>query len=425
MKFIDLFAGLGGFHLALSRLGHECVFASEIETFLREHYNKNFKMFPEGDITKIKIKSIPKHDILCAGFPCQPFSKAGFANGFSHKIAGKMFFYLIKIIKYHKPKYLFLENVPNLIGHNNGETWEYMKKKISKIGYDVDQKILSPTDYNIPQIRNRLYIVAKKNKLTDFEWPKKIKQTNNLKKFLVSKPKKNKKLSELKKEVLDVWKYFLKKIPKKTYLPNPLWAMEFGATYPYKSSTPHSIGLRKLKKYKGKFGVNLKSLSKDEVINSIPNYAKLKVKKFPKWKIRMIKRSRDFYKQNKKWVDKLIKKIIKLESESYQKFEWNCQGETFNLKKKIVTFRGSGIRVRRNKNSPTLVSACITQVPYLPWKKRYLSLEECLNIQGFKGLKSYPKGYEKFYMTIGNAVNVEVVSKIAKQLLNSENAKRT
>ena len=79
-----------------------------------------------------KIKSIPKHDILCAGFPCQPFSKAGLANGFNHKIAGKMFFYLIKIIKYHKPKYLFLENVPNLIGHNNGETWQYMKKKISK-----------------------------------------------------------------------------------------------------------------------------------------------------------------------------------------------------------------------------------------------------------------------------------------------------
>ena len=177
MKFIDLFAGLGGFHLALSRLGHECVFASEIETFLREHYNKNFKMFPEGDITKIKIKSIPKHEILCAGFPCQPFSKAGLANGFNHKIAGKMFFYLIKIIKYHKPKYLFLENVPNLIGHNNGETWQYMKKRISKIGYDVDQKILSPTDYNIPQTRNRLYIVAKKNKLTDFVWPKKIKQT--------------------------------------------------------------------------------------------------------------------------------------------------------------------------------------------------------------------------------------------------------
>ena len=111
MKFIDLFAGLGGFHLALNKLGHECVFASEIETFLRNHYEKNFELYPEGDITKINIKDIPKHEILCAGFPCQPFSKAGLANGFDHLVAGKMFFYLLKIIKFHKPKYLFLENV--------------------------------------------------------------------------------------------------------------------------------------------------------------------------------------------------------------------------------------------------------------------------------------------------------------------------
>ena len=104
-----------GFHLALSDLGHECVFACEIEKYLRRHYEENFKINPEGDITKIKPKNIPKHDILCAGFPCQPFSKAGYANGFSHKVAGKMFFQLIKIIKYHKPKYLFSRNVPNLI----------------------------------------------------------------------------------------------------------------------------------------------------------------------------------------------------------------------------------------------------------------------------------------------------------------------
>ena len=140
MKFIDLFAGLGGFHLALSDLGHECVFACEIEKYLRRHYEENFKINPEGDITKIKPKNIPKHDILCAGFPCQPFSKAGYANGFSHKVAGKMFFQLIKIIKYHKPKYLFLENVPNLLNHNNGETWNFMKKQIENLNYDVQGK---------------------------------------------------------------------------------------------------------------------------------------------------------------------------------------------------------------------------------------------------------------------------------------------
>ncbi len=424
MKFIDLFAGLGGFHLALSKLGHECVFACELEIFLRNHYEENFKLYPEGDITKLKIKEIPSHDILCAGFPCQPFSKAGFANGFSHKVAGKMFFYLFKIIKHHKPKYLFLENVPNLLSHNNGKTWKFMKKEISKLNYDIDQKILSPVDFNVPQTRDRLYIVAKQNNLDDFEWPKKIKQKHNLKKFLISKPKKNKKLSELKNNVLETWKKFLKKIPKGTYMPNPIWSMEFGATYPFEKSTPYGVGLKKLKKYKGSFGKSLNDKNRDEIFNSIPKYASLKVKKFPDWKIRMIRRSREFYEKNKSWIDKYLPKIIALQYEAYQKLEWNCQGDAFNLRKKIVTFRASGVRIRRNKNSPTLISSSITQVPYLPWKKRYLSQEECLNIQGFSGLKSYPMSLELFYATIGNAVNVTVVSKIAKQLLNSGSVNR-
>ena len=97
MKFIDLFAGLGGFHLALSSQGHKCVYACELDNTLRDFYKKNFDLNSDGDITKIDIRSIPKHDILCAGFPCQPFSKAGKSEGFNHKIAGKMFFYLLKI----------------------------------------------------------------------------------------------------------------------------------------------------------------------------------------------------------------------------------------------------------------------------------------------------------------------------------------
>lgn len=419
MKFIDLFAGLGGFHLALSKLGHECVFACEIENFLREHYKKNFNLFPEGDISKIKIKNIPKHDILCAGFPCQPFSKAGNLNGFDHKVAGKMFFYLLEIIRYHKPKYLFLENVPNLLSHNKGKTWQFMKKQIAKLKYDIDHKVLSPVDYNIPQTRDRLYIVAKKDNLNDFIWPEKIEKKADLKKYLVKKPKKKRKLTKCRAKILTFWKNFLKKIPKGTYLPNPLWTMEFGATYPYENSTPYSTKLDKLRKCKGSFGKSLSQLSKDEIYDSLPKYARLKVKKFPSWKINMIKRSRMFYEENKKWLDKMMSEFINLEYHSHQKLEWNCQGEEFNLRKKIVTFRGSGVRIRRSTNAPTLVSATASQVPYLPWKKRYLSYEESLKIQGFQGLKSYPTGSERFNMTIGNAVNVGVVSRIAKNLFHS------
>ena len=424
MKFVDLFAGLGGFHLALSKLGHECVYACEIENYLRTHYQKNFKIYPEGDITKIKSKNIPYHDILCAGFPCQPFSKAGFANGFSHKIAGKMFFHLFKIIKTHKPKYLFLENVPNLLSHNNGKTWNFMKKQIKKLNYEVDQKVISPIDFNIPQTRDRLYIVARQSSLNNFEWPKKIKSLPSLKKFLISKPKIEKKLTDNKKKVFNFWKKFLNKIPKKTYLPNPLWTMEFGANYPYKTETPFATKYEKLKRYKGSFGQRLEGQNKSEIFENIPKYARVKTKKFPNWKIRMIERSRDFYNKNKKWLDSLISELIDLQHEAYQKLEWNCQGEEFNFRKKIITFRASGMRVRRNISSPTLIASSVTQVPYLPWKKRYMSHEECLNIQGFRGIKSYPESFEGFYSTIGNAVNVGVVSRIAKNLFNQESANK-
>ena len=166
MKFIDLFAGLGGFHLALATQGHKCVYACEIEEELRLFYKKNFNILPSKDITKIKIDTIPNHDILCAGFPCQPFSKAGKANGFDHKIAGNMFFYLLRIIRKHKPKYIFLENVPNLLGHDKGRTWNFMKKKLSILKYDIDQKILSPIDFNVPQTRDRLYIAVSYTHLT-------------------------------------------------------------------------------------------------------------------------------------------------------------------------------------------------------------------------------------------------------------------
>ena len=134
--------------------------------------------------------------------------------------------------------------------------------------------------------------------------------------------------------------------------------MEFGATYPYEHKTPHAMKLSDLQKLKGKFSVlHLKNMTKKQIFENLPNYAKVKTMKFPDWKIRMIKRSRDFYKINKKWVDKILPSIFDMKFEAYQKLEWNCQGDKFNFTKKIISFRGSGIRIRRNHSSPTLVSA--------------------------------------------------------------------
>ena len=117
LRFVDLFAGLGGFHLALSSLGHRCVFASEIDETLRETYYKNFKMHPSGDIRQVDVKSIPQHNILCAGFPCQPFSKARDYSGPGDPELTDLYLQILEVIQHHHPQYLILENVPNFEKH--------------------------------------------------------------------------------------------------------------------------------------------------------------------------------------------------------------------------------------------------------------------------------------------------------------------
>ena len=163
-KFIDLFAGLGGFHKALHELGHQCVFASEIDPVLRETYEKNWGITPSGDIRKIvknSIHEIPEHDILCAGFPCQPFSKAGKQLGRKDKDNGVLFDEIVKILEFRKPKYFILENVPFIKQHDNEETWKYMEKEFKRLNYQVDHKNYSPHEFGIPQHRLRIFIVGR------------------------------------------------------------------------------------------------------------------------------------------------------------------------------------------------------------------------------------------------------------------------
>lgn len=173
-KFIDLFCGIGGFHLALSSFGAKCVFASDIDDDAKAVYAKNFNLEPAGDITKIKSTKIPAHDIICAGFPCQPFSISGDQEGFDDKKGrGKLFFDIIRIARRHKPKIILLENVKNFEKHDNGKTLERVKKELDKIGYYVFHKILCASDYGVPQARKRIYIVAFKKSLRikNFEFP--------------------------------------------------------------------------------------------------------------------------------------------------------------------------------------------------------------------------------------------------------------
>lgn len=189
-KFIDLFAGIGGFHLALSSLGAECVYANEWDKYAQKVYEDNFSIMPDGDITKINEDTIPPHDILCAGFPCQAFSISGKRRGFEDS-RGTLFFDVARIVKAKKPKVVFMENVKNFQGHNNGNTLSVVKSTMEELGYTFYHKVLNAVDYGIPQKRERIYMVCFRKDLInfDFSFPKPLKLTKHVEDFLLKDEK--------------------------------------------------------------------------------------------------------------------------------------------------------------------------------------------------------------------------------------------
>ena len=166
MKFIDLCCGIGGFHQALANMGMECVLASDIDKECRNNYEENYSIRPEGDLKNIVIRDIPPFDVLCAGFPCQPFSKAGHQNGFDDK-RGNIFFDICKIAQHHEPKYIILENVRNFASHDGGNTWKVIKTKINELGYATYEcpTILNALYFGVPQSRERVVVLCKRKDL--------------------------------------------------------------------------------------------------------------------------------------------------------------------------------------------------------------------------------------------------------------------
>ena len=171
-KFIDLFAGVGGIRQSFENNGGKCVFSSEIDAFAKFTYYTNFGTVPFGDITKISADSIPQHDILCAGFPCQPFSHIGKREGFEHPTQGTMFHEIIRIIETRKTPVLFLENVPGLINHDDGNTLQVIIETLQDMGYKVQHTVLDASHFGIPQKRKRFYLVAFLDHNVQFEFPK-------------------------------------------------------------------------------------------------------------------------------------------------------------------------------------------------------------------------------------------------------------
>ncbi|EDY84491.1 DNA-cytosine methyltransferase superfamily [Verrucomicrobiia bacterium DG1235] len=171
-RFIDLFAGIGGFRIGLERLGGECVFSSEIDRHAAATYERNFGHKPAGDITKIDASEVPDHEVICGGFPCQPFSVSGKQLGFEDA-RGTLFFEVMRLVSAKRPKVVFLENVANYVRHQGGKTLKRTVGMLEEAGYATKWAVLNASDYGVPQARKRLYIVGIRKDLGsgEFKFP--------------------------------------------------------------------------------------------------------------------------------------------------------------------------------------------------------------------------------------------------------------
>jgi DNA (cytosine-5)-methyltransferase 1 len=381
-------------------------------------YRSNFNIITEGDIRNIDPANIPEHDILCAGFPCQPFSKAGMQKGMKDKKNGSLFSEIVAILSYHKPKYFILENVPFIRKHDNEKTWKSMVRRLSgRLGYKIKHRVYSPHHFGIPQHRERIFIVGANSDLSHFVWPaSSLKKEISIRSILDKKPKDAKRIDKKELHCLQLWQEFIRRIPKEESLPGfPIWSMEFDATYPFENTTPHKLSQEELSGYKGCYGISLRGLSKEEQLTRLPSYARTKQKLFPEWKRDFIRRNRRFLKKHRKELDQIMERIRKLGIPSWQKLEWNCKNGERDIWKYIIQFRASGIRIKQPTYAPSLVCTP-TQVPIIGWEKRYISRREGARLQSLNGIR-LPKNRNLCFHALGNAVNVQIAYLIARALL--------
>lgn len=385
-------------------------------------YLANHGLMPAGDITKIKSEDIPPHDLLAAGFPCQPFSKAGSQKGFECAERGNLFFEIERVLATRQPKYVLLENVPNILNHDGGRTIKEIIRRLNLLGYDVDVKILSPHEFGVPQHRQRAYIIGALGSLHKFRWPEPENTETDIRDVLDTNPRDARPLSLKVLDALALWNEIINSLGSENIPGHPHWAMEWAATYPYEQRSPYSYVLTSriaaLKKYKGGFGVSLADCkSPEEILSSLPPYALDKTREFPAWKRNFIALNRTFYENNRKILRPYISRLRSLHP-SFQKLEWNLNGKKSEIFSQLIQLRASGIRIKTTKYAPSLVAINESQVPIVGWERRYMSLKECMRLQNLDSLKWMPESGHA-YRALGNAVNVKVVSEIASSLIEA------
>jgi len=419
-RFIDLFAGLGGFHLAAVGEHCECVFASEIDDELSRVYESNFGMKPAGDIRKVSLRNVPAHDLLCAGFPCQPFSKAGKQLGRRDRERGTVIDPVIRILQRRKPNYLILENVAHFVNHGDGNTYSRLSAELEALGYETQTHQLSPHRFGVPQIRERMYLVGSRNGLNAFKWPKPSTTGSELSVagILDKRPDDAVPISPNVEACLNAWQGFLKRYPKAAKLPSfPIWSMEFGANYTFDHDSLYELPLRALRRMRGVYGIPLQGQTKRELLEYAPSYARAESGAFPEWKQDFIRKNRELYDSGRTWVEPWTREVIDFPP-SFQKLEWNCGDEERDIWNYLIQLRASGVRVKRRTTSPSLVAMTTTQVPIIAWEKRHMTVRECARLQCMDSLEHFPP-YTAAMKALGNAVNVQVARLVIRSLLNS------
>lgn len=375
------------------------------------------------------IDEIPEMDIICAGFPCQPFSKSGAQQGFQDQTRGTLFHDICTIAEKHKPSVMFLENVPHLVRHDNGNTMKVIESRLEELGYRHWSEIMSPHDYGTCQVRKRVYIVCIREDLVksfDFTFPKKRKTELDIRTVLDQKADKKYNLTEHELLWLNMWEDFLKNVNTDTKLPgHPIWSDCFegeeelpGDLLEYTEKELLEIGYE-WQSYGWVKPVH-ENMTKSELIKAIG---------LPLWKQNFISKNRILYRNNKKFISKWLKKWKVLENDengkpiipvSRRKYEWQAGPDSKTNWENIFQFRPSGIRVKRGDYFPALVA--MAQIPVVGWLKRHITPKECARIQDFDvdGLhgEAFVLGEsdQQSYKQLGNAVNVNMIYLIQEKI---------